>query len=175
MSVFLKESVRVKDYKRLFHISMNDSITHLTARVPNDVLANKKDALENFTIPRTCVALSIDGCILGLQINSRHFKTNDPNETILFTVYEPVNYDSLILKTNQELIDEKLVFDAHITGEVWILNPSIEVKKIASIRVYKEITKEINYKPILKDPNKTKWLKHDGTLDTYLRKWEYVK
>ena len=168
MSVFLKE-------KKLYHLSMNDSITHLTARVPNDVLVNKEDTLENFTIPRTCVALSIDGCILGLQINSRHFKTEDPNETILFTVYEPVSYDSLILKTNQELIKEKLVFDAHITGEVWILNPSIEVKKIASIRVYKEITKEINYKPILRDPKRVKFLKADGTLDTYLRKWEYVK
>lgn len=174
VKLLIEEFTKTK-LPRMYHLSMNDSISHLDARVPHDVLVNKKDTLEDYSIPRTCMALSIPGCILGLQINSRHFKTEDPNETILFTVYEPVSYDNLIIKSNQELIDEKLVFDAHITGEIWILNPSIPVKKIATICVYKKITKEINYVPILKNPKKTKWLKPDGSLDTYLRKWEYVK
>lgn len=174
IQLLIEEFTKTK-LPRMYHLSMNDSMTHLYARIPPEVLRNKKFALEDWTIPRACVAPSIPGCLLGLQVNSKHFNSDDPNASVLFTVYEPTSYDNLIIKSNQEIIDEKLVFDAHISGEIWILNPSTPITKIATIRVYTKVTKTINYVPILKDPKRVKFLKADGSLDTYLRKWEYVK
>lgn len=153
--------------KKIYHISLNDNLTILSKYIPKDVLDRKEDVLEDSSIARVSFAPSIDGCILGLQISSSKF---NGKPYLIYTVYEPINYSNLNIKTNEEIVREKLVFDAHITKELWVLN-DIHVKPIYKIKVFNEVKRTITYKPLLKDPTKTKWLKPDGTLDTYELKW----
>ena len=46
--------------------------------------------------------------------------------------------------TNQEIVNNKYVFDAHVTKEMWALEP-VKIKKVCEIFVTSEILNEVQY------------------------------
>lgn len=151
----------------LFHLSRSDDLSILRPAIPEKLLIRKNDFEESKT-PRVSFAETIDGCILGLQLSEHEFK----NGSIEYNVYVPIKIQDGEWKSNDDIISEKLVFDAEITKEWWCLS-DIQVKMIGSIRIYNKVKKTIEYTPIrIGNP---KFLKPNGKLDTYLYYFKRIK
>lgn len=137
----------------------------LSPRIPTKVLS-RENPFEDSIISRVSFAPSIDGCILGLQLSSEEFIDGK----LVMYVYSPIDIDESRLVSNSDIIKEKLVFDAEITGECWYLN-EVKVKRVGCITVYDIVEKTIEYTPIrIGDP---KFLKPNGKLETYLLKFKW--
>lgn len=147
----------------MYHLSKNDGITYLSARVPKKLLT-RNNAFEDTTIPRVSFAPTIKKCILGLQPALTEFL----NGELVYFIYSPYNYDESLIVNNDEIISKKLVYDAEITNECWYTG-DVNVKLIGSITVYDKITKVIEYKPIR--VSDSTFLKPNGMLDTFLYKY----
>jgi len=169
----------LSERKKLYHISKNNNLTELRSSIPADILLNKKGTLENYVTPRICFAGSIEGCILGCYLEQSTF---DGLPYLEFSVYEPTDYNILKVKSNRELISDKEVFDAAITGEVWVLNNSIKVTKVGRIRVWNEVTKEVPYKVIYKPEYTARYerlirigfMPESGILKGLVYRWKYI-
>lgn len=149
----------------LYHLSRSPDLKILIPAIPAKLLAksNKKET------KRISFSSSVNGYILGLQFNER---LDFPNGEVELFVYTPIKDQLLKWKSNQELVDNKLVFDAHITKECWCLDP-VCVSNIGSIIVSKEISKTIEFSPLKVDDSK--YLKSNGKLDTFLYKYKWSK
>lgn len=152
----------------LYHLSRNPDLKILIPAIPSKLLT-RSNAFEEKETKRVSFSSSINGCILGLQFNEN---LDFPKGEVELFAYTPTRGQSLKWKTNQELIDKNLVFDAHITKEYWCLEP-VCVSNNGSIIIYNEITKIIEFMP-LKTGN-PKYLKPNGKLDTYLYKYKWAK
>jgi hypothetical protein len=150
---------------KLYHLSKQDSLDILTPKIP-EKLKIRKNAFEDNTIKRVSFAPSIEGCIIGLQLSENEFV----NGKLILYAYEPTNINRDDIITNDVIVKEKLVFDAKVTKEVWIINP-VHVKLIGSITVFDIVQQKIEYTPIrVGDKN---FLKPNGKLDTYLYKYRW--
>lgn len=131
----------------IFHLSKDPNIIKLIPAIPKVILNNIDKTWENTTIPRISFANTIEGCLLGLQLNEDDF---NGKPYIILYAYIPSNVSKSATISNAELITNKFVFDANITGEVWITRP-VYVKKIYRIKVfsYKLYNEEIEYTPII--------------------------
>jgi hypothetical protein len=137
--------------QRLFHLS-DQNIERFKAipRVPGYLTKYPEyTKLENGTIPRFCVAPSISNCLTAMNIAGKvgtgiDGKGKGEAEELIFWVYEPESYDSLKIKSNSDIVREKLVYDAQINGETWILNECIMKNTGTKLRVLKAI-EQIKY------------------------------
>lgn len=122
-----------------FHISTDPHLDEheLKPRIPS-YLTDKKNQLnpnypEEKDTKRICVSPSINGCLQAILNMEKILKVNDTS----FYVYTPEKpFDEYKHKTNKELIDERLVFDANITKEAWILEPC-KMKLYGVLRINK--------------------------------------
>lgn len=122
-----------------FHISTDPHLDEheLKPRIPS-YLTNKKNQLnpdypEEKDTKRICVSPSINGCLEAILNMEKILKVNNTS----FYVYTPEKpFDEYKHKTNKELIDERLVFDANITKEAWILEPC-KMKLYGVLRINK--------------------------------------
>ena len=153
----------------LYHVSRSDNLHLLTPSVPRDAL--KPKAWENGKIKRICLAPSIRGCLLGLSIKESDF-IGVPH--ILLYVYSPIDEDVVCAYPNKRLIDEKLVFDANITGEVWITK-EVKIKKMYQIKVlnFKNTPEKIEYDPVFIADSKL--LNPHGRLTAYLPQFKIIR
>lgn len=131
---------------KFYHLSqLNLDQTELIPKIPQNFMT--KNGYEDSTIPRICVAPSLDHCILGIG----YTRIKEGNKR--YYVHEPISYKNITSISNDEIISRKLTPDAEITKEHWILTPhkfkcigyiDIVRQKDEYISVYvndKEITK----------------------------------
>ena len=130
--MFLKESI-IKG--GLFHLSENDDLDKIliTPRVPSIFDDGVRSNLEEGKTPRFCMAPTLEGCLNGLGFL---FKKLNKKPFIRFVVYS--NRESL---TNfydyNYLTENRLVHDAYLTEEHWILQP-LHLDKLGSFYFSKE-------------------------------------
>ena len=139
-----KRGINSHSKKLMFHISDDPDLDKITMepRVPSYIVEKSNNNIdpnypEDASIPRICVSPSIEGCIIATFSHTDvKYRLND-----LLYVYTPIKpFDAYEHKTNKELVKEKLVFDANITGEAWILEPCkmrlfgiIRIKKVPNM------------------------------------------
>lgn len=139
-----KHGINSHSKKVMFHISDDPDLDEITMepRIPSYIVEKSNNNTdpnypEDATIPRICVSPSIEGCIIAtFSHKDVKYRLND-----LLYVYTPMKpFDAYEHKTNKELVKEKLVFDANITGEAWILEPCkmrlfgiIRIKKVPNM------------------------------------------
>lgn len=117
-----------------YHVSRNTSsvIQEFTPRIP---LFEQRIEGEDDTIPRICVAKSIEDCLSAMPDGGYHLQ--GAKTPIRFRVYE--FQDTRILSknilTSTDLYLSKLVLDAWITGEHWILQQKVQPSKVYDIEV----------------------------------------
>lgn len=164
---------------KVYHISKDNNLKILTPKIPDTNTINYTDiddkekwscsGFEDFTTPRVSFSLSIDGCVLGIQLNDDKFINNDPLIYYLYTNTKP-----FVGLTNKDINKQKLIFDSEITGEVWSLE-ELSVTLIGELKIYKEVIEEIKYIPLLPATPRgpyPPWYKHGNKLTTYLRKYD---
>jgi hypothetical protein len=125
--LFLTEATDNFTLRKLYHVSENPDLdgTTLIPRVPDNWLIKK--GFEDPNTKRVAFTTSIDGCLIALSANLK-------GKTLY--VYQAEDSKTLKNKPNSMLID--LVPDAHITGEVWILEP-VKIRFIQKIIVHEAI------------------------------------
>lgn len=111
---------------KLYHLSpTNLTGQKLTPRVPSNYMT--KHGYEEGKTPRVCFSESIYGCLVALGYNI-------PKGT-KFYVHEPETYNGLKIKSNSQVV--KLIPDAHITKEVWVMEEvKLRATKIIEVTGY---------------------------------------
>lgn len=116
-----------------YHVSMDtsDIVETFTPRIPTE---QSRIEGEDRSVPRICVAKSIEDCLTGFPEGGYKLEQNCP---LLIRVYEFEEAD--IPKENiiraPELFLNNIVPDAWITGEHWIINQSIQPKQSYLIQI----------------------------------------
>lgn len=126
----------------IIHLSSH-KLDKLTARIPKGYFTKTGD--EENTFKRISFAPDIDHCILAIGSNV---------ENKLFYVYEPIDYDKIKIVRNEILVKHKLVIDAYITKELWVITPVVRVVCVGKIKIGKPIDKRFEtfkYQDINKD------------------------
>lgn len=121
----IRNGVNPKSKKLFFHISMDSKMNGKTLepRIPSYLSkkGSKSDKYkEDETTPRVCFSPSIEGCLNAIISTQKNLDIVGKNIFVYVPEKEISEYK---IKTNKELIKEKLVFDATTTGEMWILEP----------------------------------------------------
>lgn len=107
-----------------YHVSMDtsDIVEEFSPRIPTE---HSRIEGEDRTVPRICVAKTIEDCLTGFPEGGYRLEGNCP---MLIRVYEFDEKD--IPKENvvraPELFLKNIVPDAWITGEHWIVNQSLK-------------------------------------------------
>ena len=107
---------------KLYHISIDtDTVERkFIPRVPE--LSRKAVEIEDVKTPRICFAETVSGCVSALPKYSREKIIKKGTRFVLYTIdtkdFRPEDFVS-----NQELVQNKTVYDANITKEWWLLKP----------------------------------------------------
>jgi hypothetical protein len=143
----LEGSVSVP-FKRYLHISFKRDLEKqiIVPKLPDSIIEYLEDLktnpglknnLEDFNTPRFCMAETLDGCLNAL---GHLLKLLDEHPCLNFYVY--TNREEIKKMYDSEyLTKHRKVFDAHETGEVWVLEP-LRVKMLGKFSISK---KNINY------------------------------
>ncbi|MBO4736442.1 MAG: GNAT family N-acetyltransferase [Paludibacteraceae bacterium] len=132
----LKNGVNPYSDKMVFHVTPEKHADGQVwkPRVPDylDPYNPEETGFEDNTTPRICFSTSIEGCLNGITVNlPRH----NPDQFDKLYVYIPEKpWKEYKHKTNKELVNKKLVYDANVTREVWIMEP-VRMKLYGVIRV----------------------------------------
>lgn len=104
-------------------------------RVPEylDKYDPSKTEFEDVETPRVCFSPSIEGCLNAIIVNIGRWKTaNKLRDWYVYIPEKPLN--EYKYRTNKQLVDAKLVYDANITKEIWIEEP-VRLKQYGIIRI----------------------------------------
>lgn len=129
--------------KELYHISFNGKLEGLwdpefnqkpDENHPEVPDPNKEEWYPEPNIGRISVAEDIQGCFTGVYPNvSKYFEVNKyPNMN--FFVYSPVFKGDERVVTPGILTADRLVWDAHVTGEYLILD-EVEMKLVGEVQI----------------------------------------
>lgn len=132
-------------YESYYHISFKNNLHNnlIVPQIPQCITESelvdkeKVETLENTSIARFCMSKSIEGCLNSV---SHLLKLLDTYPHLTFYVYTNKNkinkfYDS------EYLNDNRLVFDAHETEEIWVLDP-LELVLLGYFNIDKSYLKE---------------------------------
>ncbi|WP_442637997.1 hypothetical protein [Rossellomorea marisflavi] len=117
----------------LYHVSLDtsDIVEEFTPRIPSE---QSRIEGEDRTIPRICVANTIEDCLTGFPEGGYKLEGNCP---MLIRVYEfdenEIEKENIVRA--QELFIKDIVPDAWVTGEHWVINQSIKPKNHYVIQV----------------------------------------
>ena len=122
----IKNGVNPNSKKLFFHISLDKDLngktfkpripSYLTKKSNNDSNGYKEDK----TTPRVCFSPSIEGCLRAILSAEKNLDIVG-ERIYVYIPDKPIS--EYKVKTNKEIIKEKLVFDAKMTKEMWILEP----------------------------------------------------
>lgn len=122
----IKNGVNPNSKKLFFHISLDKDLngktfkpripSYLTKKSNNDSNEYKEDK----TTPRVCFSPSIEGCLRAILSAEKNLDIVG-ERIYVYIPDKPIS--EYKVKTNKEIIKEKLVFDAKMTKEIWILEP----------------------------------------------------
>ena len=141
--LIVSESSNISDNisnHKYIHVSQDLNLDGkiFTPRIPNCRMIGKN--MENGDIPRICFSEgSVDDALAAI-VNYKYYK-NFTNRK--YAIYTPENNDFKKM-TNQEIVNNKYVFDAHVTKEMWALEP-VKIKKVCEIFVTSEILNEVQF------------------------------
>ena len=156
----IRNGVNPKSKKLFFHISMDDKLNGKTLypRIPTYLTegGSQSDTYEeDATIKRVCFSPSIEGCLNAIISVQRNLDIVNKN-IYVYIPEKPIS--EYKIKTNKELIKEKLVFDATTTGEMWILEPvKMKLYGVITVDKVKSITEKKTVSGILHGRYDYKW------------------
>lgn len=125
-----------------YHITYKDlgNTVILEPKIPS-VFADAED----YSTPRICVSDSVLGCTIGIA--------NGNNYTVYGVLKKDIKFKII---TNEEIVKDKLVWDAHISREAWLLE-SISVKKFGTITISEDDRIAIEFTPLTVSKGMYKW------------------
>ncbi len=132
----IKNGVNPFSDNLVFHVSTKSDFDGriFQPRVPEylDPYDPNDNYFEDNTSPRVCFSSSIEGALNGIMV---HMERDTPERFDKMYVYIPEKpFKDYKHKTTKQLIDEKKVWDANVTREVWITEP-VRMKLYGTIRV----------------------------------------
>ena len=86
------------------------------------------------TVPRISLSSSLEGCFLGVYPNVYRYFEKDNYPYMLFNVYTPVYTGNESMVSTDDIVKKEYVWDAHLTGEWWILS-KVQMKYVGQIKV----------------------------------------
>ena len=150
-----------------------DYYYHITTKTADDtirltpMIPPVDSSLEDKTIARVAVSDSIEGCIIAA-----HAIANEkPASVTVYRIPKSTIEDENLIK-NHEIVEKKLVYDAEITHEAWILKP-VQGEKVGTIHIdTDDVVETYHYTPITNvNPD---WLDEEGKLKTYLFAYKWI-
>lgn len=153
-----RNGVNPKSKKLFFHVSSKGYLDGqvFKPRVPDylDEYNPEDTSFENTTTPRVCFSPSIEGCINAIAVNFMRINPIRFEKLYVYIPEKPIN--EYRHKSNKELIRDKDVFDANVTGEMWILEP-VRLKLYGVIRIdqWKKVHRKITV-PTIKNEKDTR-------------------
>ena len=167
----------IQDIKNGVNPFSDDMVFHVTPekhadgqvwqpRVPDYLEPyNPEDTgFEDNTTGRICFSTSIEGCLNGITVN---LPRQNPAQFDKMYVYIPEKpWKEYKHKTNKELVKGKLVYDANVTREVWILEP-VRMKLYGVIKV--DQVSDANRKAVVPTSKGQK-----DTRNYFTYKWHWV-
>jgi hypothetical protein len=124
----------------LFHLSLNGALEGLWTpgeQAGFDTPGEQEDSTWAYPEPpmqAVCVAPTLEGCFLGVFPNVAKFFEVGKVPYLNFYVYRPKLTGKERIVSPQVLTNERLVWDAHVTGEWRILDP-VEMRMVGIIQV----------------------------------------
>lgn len=104
-------------------------------RVPDylDKYDPSKTEFEDVETPRVCFSPSIEGCLNAIIVNIGRWKTAEKlRDWYVYIPEKPLK--EYKYRTTKQLVDEKKVYDANLTKEIWIEEP-VRLKQYGVIRI----------------------------------------
>jgi hypothetical protein len=120
-----------------YHLSFNGELEgKWIPRQPDgyDEQNNKDSTIGEPSVARISVAPTIEGCIRAIYPNVFRFFEKNNYPYIDMYVYSPEKLLKRDVVSTKELTTKRYVWDAHVTGEFWIIHPVV-MKRIAKIRI----------------------------------------
>lgn len=132
----LKNGVNPYSDDLVFHVSPDKHIDGQVwkPRVPDylDPYNPEDTGFEDNTTPRICFSTSIEGALNGITVNIQRQSADTFDKMYVYVPEKP--WKEYKHKTNKQLVKDKLVYDANVTREVWIMEP-VRMKLYGVIRV----------------------------------------
>ena len=133
----IKNKVSPLEKNLVYHISPEGHLDGqiFKPRVPEylDKYDPSKPKFEDVETPRVCFSPSIEGCLNAIIVNIGRWKTaNKLRDWYVYIPEKPLK--EYKYRTNKQLVDEKIVYDANITKEIWIEEP-VRLKQYGIIRI----------------------------------------
>ena len=121
----------------VYHISPEGTLDGqvFKPRVPEylDKYDPSKTNFEDVEQPRVCFSPSIEGCLNAILVNLGRWKTADKlRDWYVYIPEKPLK--EYKHRTTKQLVDEKKVYDANLTKEIWIEEP-VRLKQYGVIRI----------------------------------------
>lgn len=164
----IKNGVNPYSDKLVFHITDKSHFDGqiFKPRVPEylDPYDPNDNFFEDNTTPRISFSSSIEGCLNGIMCNMERDTPERFDKMYVYIPEKPLKeYRN---KTNKQLVDDKDVWDANVTREIWITEP-VRMKLYGTIQV-DQIKKVIRKQTVRNSKNE----KHDRPYFTF--KWHWV-
>ena len=117
---------------KLYHISADIKRTDnpVTPRIPD--LGEKETCAEDLTIPRICFSETVNGCISALPPQNRSQIASVKSKFVLYEI-NTEDYPSSFFISNEEIVKRRLVYDANLTKEWWVIKPVRLIGKVCEI------------------------------------------
>lgn len=132
----IRNGVNPRSRKLVFHVSDRGYLDGqvFKPRVPEylDRYDPNYPNFEDVSNPRVCFTPSIEGALNAIAVKLERFKPDKFDKMYVYIPEKPLNEYKHI--ANKDLIKEKKVFDANLTGEIWITEP-VRLKMYGVIRV----------------------------------------
>lgn len=133
----IRNGVNPWSKKRVFHITQQGHLDGqiFKPRVPEylDKYDPSKDKFEDVDNPRICFSNSIEGALNAILVNIGRWKTADKlGDWYVYVPEKPLK--EYKYRTTKQLVDEKKVYDANVTNEIWIEEP-VRLKQYGIIHV----------------------------------------
>lgn len=133
----IRNGVNPWSKKRVFHITKQGHLDGqiFKPRVPEylDKYDPSQDKFEDVDNPRICFSNSIEGALNAIIVNIGRWKTaNKLGDWYVYVPEKPLK--EYKYRTTRQLVDEKKVYDANVTNEIWIEEP-VRLKQYGIIHV----------------------------------------
>lgn len=144
----------------MFHISLKNDMDGktITPQLPSYITDDGElddNYQEDTKTKRLCVSPSIEGCLIAI-LSYKKIREHVGDKFYVYTPEKP--FSQYKHKTNKEIVKDKLVFDANITKEAWILEPCklklygiIKLKKVKDLKKKPTVEKGIKMNTIKLD------------------------
>lgn len=121
---------------KLIHISFDHTLEGMwEPKVPASIDTGCKSIYSEPEFPRICLAPSVKECFWAIYPNISNLFEHQKLPHMDFYVYAPVTLSRTEVVTPDTLTSERLVLDAHVTNEHWVLS-NTDMKLISKVRVY---------------------------------------